>query len=85
MRKVLIAALSLASLGALAGVQPAAAAQKCVQYKCHLVLSNSHHGYHPPVQVCDWLCTQIPAPVSTSYGGPGAPKSLNDLKNVRQK
>jgi len=69
MRKALIIALGLASLGAIAGVQPAeAAGYKCVPVNCHWVkvpLPRGHHnriGDYQESYVCGQSCTTFESP-----------------------
>jgi hypothetical protein len=82
MRKALIIALGLASLGAIASVQPAGATgYKCVPVNCHTVplgpgqLNHDHRNPLKPPVVCEQRCTQIP-----SQGSGGPAPSISDPK-----
>ena len=55
MRKAFIIAVGLVCVDAIAGMQPSAAAPKCVPVNCHV-----YYGTHGPVTTCDQRCTQAP-------------------------
>jgi len=73
MRKILIIAIGVATLGALAGAQPAGAAQSC-----HADCSGTrrHHGQ----PICRQVCTTI----KHSGVGSGATQNIQQKKNNRQ-
>jgi hypothetical protein len=92
MRKVLIIALGLASLGALAGAQPAAA--KHVKCETHIFGQSrsgpdiQNHGWTPfpgELQQCFWVAQDPPPkPTSPQWGSAsGFGKAIQDQKSVR--
>ena len=83
MRKTLIIALSLASLGALASVQTASAAGS----NCHKVCYASKTNYDSKGKVISSWCTDSREVCSIFSGSTSgkAPTSLQDQRNMRQK